>query len=237
MAVWHGTKRCINGAKLPKANRIAGQPCPFCGNTIGAQVGAASTAPSTPRYGPKRLAAMGLGLGCGGIVLLFAFIMLGVFSLGSIPTDGPVNTIALILVGGGVVIGGLGVLFLLGAGLWAILWAIRRGVRGPKDTPTRTVLKTEGDDVATARSTRGSGRLILRPRNTYRVAIDGNSVGSLSRGDHSYDLATGDHLIEVSGIRDVQYVTVSGGTTVLEFGHFGTSEFPGPFEFRTYHNR
>jgi hypothetical protein len=179
------------------------------------------------------LAGMGLGLGCGGIVLLFAFIMLGVTYFGSLPTDGPVNTIALILVGGGVVIGGLGVLFLLGAGLWAI----QRGVRGPKDTPTRTVLKTEGDDVATARSTRGSGRLILRPRNTYRVAIDGNSVGSLSRGDHSYDLATEDHLIEVSGIRDVQYVTVSGGTTVLEFGHFGTSEVPGFFEFRIYHNR
>ena len=63
---------------------------------------------------------MGLGLGCGGIVLLFAFIMLGVSYFGSIPTDGPVNTIALILVGGGVVTGGLGVLFLLGAGLWAI---------------------------------------------------------------------------------------------------------------------
>ena len=48
-----------------------------------------------PRYGPKRLAAMGFGLGCGGIVLLFAFIMLGVSYFGSIPTDGPVNTIAL----------------------------------------------------------------------------------------------------------------------------------------------
>ncbi|MCH7845272.1 MAG: hypothetical protein IH850_05515 [Acidobacteria bacterium] len=44
MAVWHGTKKCINGAKLPKANRIAGQPCPFCGNTIGAYVGADSSA-------------------------------------------------------------------------------------------------------------------------------------------------------------------------------------------------
>ncbi len=36
---WHGTKKCpVNGAKLPKANRIAGKPCPFCGNTVGAYI-------------------------------------------------------------------------------------------------------------------------------------------------------------------------------------------------------
>lgn len=38
--VWHGNKKCaVNGAKLPKANRVLGQPCPFCGNTIGAYIG------------------------------------------------------------------------------------------------------------------------------------------------------------------------------------------------------
>jgi len=45
--VWHGNKKCaISGAKLPKANRVLGQPCPFCGNTIGAYIGETDSAPA-----------------------------------------------------------------------------------------------------------------------------------------------------------------------------------------------
>lgn len=45
--VWHGNKKCaVNGAKLPKANRVLGQACPFCGNTIGAYIG--STGSGSP---------------------------------------------------------------------------------------------------------------------------------------------------------------------------------------------
>ena len=42
--VWHGTKKCaVNRAKLPRANQVPGQRCPFCGNTVGAYIGASRT--------------------------------------------------------------------------------------------------------------------------------------------------------------------------------------------------
>ena len=80
--------------------------------------------------------------------------------------------------------------------------------------------------------------LILRPRGKWKVAIDGSSGGSLKGGDHAYEVAPGDHLVEVSvgGEKEFKYVTVgragalrSGGTTVVGFGHFGEGD---PFEFR-----
>ncbi len=38
--IWHGNRKCpVNGAKLPKANRVSGQRCPFCDNVIGAYMG------------------------------------------------------------------------------------------------------------------------------------------------------------------------------------------------------
>ncbi len=53
---WHGTKKCaVNRAKLPKVYRIVGQPCPFCGNTVGAYIGAsgakAAPASSSAQFG------------------------------------------------------------------------------------------------------------------------------------------------------------------------------------------
>lgn len=34
--IWHGHRKCaVNGAKIPKGNQKMGEPCPFCGNTMG----------------------------------------------------------------------------------------------------------------------------------------------------------------------------------------------------------
>ena len=47
--VWHGHKKCaINGAKVPKANQKLGEPCPFCGNIMGAYLGD-TAAPLSPQ--------------------------------------------------------------------------------------------------------------------------------------------------------------------------------------------
>jgi hypothetical protein len=48
---WHGIKRCTTGAKIPKGNRVMGNTCPFCGNTLGAVV--ASSAPTAPSVTDK----------------------------------------------------------------------------------------------------------------------------------------------------------------------------------------
>jgi hypothetical protein len=54
--IWHGYKKCaINGAKLPKANQILGQACPFCGNILGAYVGAVGP-PLSPEAAPTQSA-------------------------------------------------------------------------------------------------------------------------------------------------------------------------------------
>lgn len=52
---WHGTKRCVTGARIPKANRVMGRPCPYCGNTLGAPVGSTATQGSTTQEKLTRL--------------------------------------------------------------------------------------------------------------------------------------------------------------------------------------
>ena len=47
---WHGLKKCaVNGAKIPKGNRVIGQPCPFCGNLLGAQISSSTPDAHEPK--------------------------------------------------------------------------------------------------------------------------------------------------------------------------------------------
>lgn len=54
---WHGTKKCaVSGAKIPKANQIVGRACPWCGNSLGAEMGSRPPASKPVSTNAERLA-------------------------------------------------------------------------------------------------------------------------------------------------------------------------------------
>ena len=67
---WHELKKCaVNGAKIPKGDQVMGQPCPFCGNTLGAEMSATSpmqtksTADGSTAVAPPSGSTTGSGMG------------------------------------------------------------------------------------------------------------------------------------------------------------------------------
>ena len=90
--LWHGTKKCaVNGAKIPRDLQVAGQRCPLCGNTLGAnfdgtvkpgfdsrsaQTAQPPPAPTAQARPSDTLAAIGIFFGVNiAVVLVSSFVI------------------------------------------------------------------------------------------------------------------------------------------------------------------